>query len=838
MASPFRTFRKNQKAWMVTLTILTMFAFVFLGRTQMGGSGGKLEDPEVFTWDYGTVHKSDLQNRKNSRQLVKQFLTQAILSSNPDPMVQQHLPEILERLFPNSEEKFVEAMLLEKKAQQLGIVISDEMVNQAIRNFTQDRLRPETLAAIVRQMQGRTNQISQADLFDALRSELAARYAEEAFSPLFIRTNGRSFMFRGDTPGDRWDYFCRLNRKVTAEIMALPVESFVGEIPDPSAAELQKFYDQYKNVEPQAASPTPGFRQPFKAKFQYVKADYDKMLAAESPKITDQQIKDYYDEHKDEFKKTNLPDLPSTGESESKTETGAGPAKSETDMKSDETKSSASKAADKKSSEKSSDVKSSDSKAASKPSAAKPDAKKSDDKKSSDKKSADGKQSSDSPPPLPLGEGRGEGAATHPNDSLDGELLALADQPPAPPAQKSAVPASKAEAKSADVKADNSSPPKISDAKTPDTKTSDANAKTPDAKASDAQTSAPVEYEPLSKVTKVIRDRLAQQKVDEQVDAAFSAVELQLDQYTRSLDNYRAAVSRGNKSAKKPEAPDLAALTKPYGLEAKETDTISQQQAVSSTDIGKSYTLSVLDSSVAALTGQRYNAQPFARTAFALDASSQPTLAMYQPQRTVDNDNSRYLWWKTSDEAAHTPPLDEIKAQVTLAWKIIQARKPALAKADEDAAQARKLKQTLKETFRNIPGTPVSTIGPFSWLTQPIAQASGEPRLTALSGVQQAGNDFMKAVFALSPSEIGVASNEPQTVYYVVQVESEEPPLDDLRQEFMTKMGSDIAWIPYAAIGAEENAGLAPAWLKQVKNEYGFQLAPGQTLSDVRSNVE
>ena len=92
----------------------------------------------------------------------------------------------------------------------------------------------------------------------------------------------------------------------------------------------------------------------------------------------------------------------------------------------------------------------------------------------------------------------------------------------------------------------------------------------------------------------------------------------------------------------------------------------------------------------------------------------------------------------------------------------------------------------------------------------------------------------MKAVFALSPAKPASLANEPQTVYYVVQVESEEPPLDDLRQEFMTKMGSDMAWIPYAAIGAEENSALEPAWMKQVKNEYGFQLAPGQTLSDTR----
>ena len=31
MASPFKTFRKNQKAWMVFLTIMTVFGFTFLG---------------------------------------------------------------------------------------------------------------------------------------------------------------------------------------------------------------------------------------------------------------------------------------------------------------------------------------------------------------------------------------------------------------------------------------------------------------------------------------------------------------------------------------------------------------------------------------------------------------------------------------------------------------------------------------------------------------------------------------------------------------------------------------------------------------------------------------
>ncbi len=777
----------------------------------MGGSAGKAENPEIFTWDYGTVHKSDIQNRKQQRQLVKQFLTQAVLASNPDPLMERRVQAYMNQRFPVSDESIVEAMLLEKKARQLGIMVSDDTVNQTLREFTQDRLGPQQMAAILKQLQNRNGQISQADLFDALRNELAVMHAREAFSPLFVRFNGRNYFFRGDTPGDRWDYFGRLNRKVTAEMIAVPVENFIGEISDPSAAELQKFYDQYKNVEQQPGSPTPGFRQPFKAKFQYVKADYDKMLAAESPKITEQQIKSYYDEHKEEFKKTKLPDLP-LGEGAG--EDGSSGAKTNAEKSSDAIKESGSKGADKKGTEKPADTKSSDSKANTKSSPAKPDAKKTDDKKSSDKKSADGKQSSASP------------ARSSKNDSLDGELLAFADPSSPPPAKADAK---STDAKSTDARTAAAPAPKTSDAKTSDVKAPEA--KTPDAKSADSQPTAPVEYEPLSKVTDVIRNRLAQQKVDDQVDAAYSAIELQLDQYERSLDSYRASVSRGNKSAKKPEPPDLAAIVKSYGLEAKETDLISQQQAVNDTDVGKSYSLSVLDSQTAALTGQRYNAQPFVATAFALDASSQPRLAIYQPQRTVDNDNNRYLWWKTADEAAHTSTLDEIKPQVTLAWKMIEARKPALAKAKEEAAQASKLKQTLKETFHNVPGNPVSTVGPFSWLTQPIGQPMGEPKLTEVSGVEQVGNDFMKAVFALQPGETAVATNEPQTVYYVVQVESQEPPVDELRQEFMTKMASDMAWIPYAAVGAEENSGVGPAWLKQVKNEYGFQLAPGQTLS-------
>jgi hypothetical protein len=36
----------------------------------------------------------------------------------------------------------------------------------------------------------------------------------------------------------------------------------------------------------------------------------------------------------------------------------------------------------------------------------------------------------------------------------------------------------------------------------------------------------------------------------------------------------------------------------------------------------------------------------------------------------------------------------------------------------------------------------------------------------------------------------------------------------------------------YAVVGATENASQGLAWLKELKDEFGFKLAPGQTLSE------
>jgi hypothetical protein len=64
MASPFRIFRKHQKQMLAILTVLAMFAFVFMGQKgcDYGMSRGPANPVVVTTSQFGSLRQSDLQN--------------------------------------------------------------------------------------------------------------------------------------------------------------------------------------------------------------------------------------------------------------------------------------------------------------------------------------------------------------------------------------------------------------------------------------------------------------------------------------------------------------------------------------------------------------------------------------------------------------------------------------------------------------------------------------------------------------------------------------------------------------------------------------------------------
>ncbi len=861
MASPLKMFRKNQKGLLVAIFLLSMFAFVFIGpwsRLGGGGTAGGTEDPVVFTWKYGSVRKSEINNRISWRQVLNRFLgSVATKAGIPSQFIRERLQ------FPLTENQVIKTILFNRKADEMGITVSDRVVKDFVREICFGRVSDDELAQIIDALSSDRRSISAAGLFEALRFELTANDVQE----IFARVDGNGVMmqqgvalFAGNTPADRWDYYCRLNRKVTAEMLPVIVDNFVADVGSPTDDQLKKFYDQYKDLEQQPGSPTPGFKQPFKAQFQYFKADEEKLITEELPKVTDAEMKAEYEKHKDDlYKKMTLPDSSeSKSPDSSSTDSQKGDSKAAdkgNDIKSGtvpDVKSGAKagdqKAADGKSTAKSGDSKSNDGKSNdSKSGGAKSTGKGSDTKGSTappaNTKKSDGKQSRWAPANSTLVAAR----ESHPANE---ELLALADdaqfqlaQAPAGNATKkdaSSPTATKSDAGKTDTfksdtsksgasktgaatpgaaksDAGKSNPATVSNpsadasksgaASTPPSAPQPSQAQTPaapaDSKGADnsaagaspttAPVARPVEYEPFEKVKDRCRHAVAAQKVDDRVSDAFSALRLMMDQYGRAIETYQRDISRGFANTKAPTPIDFAALAKQYGLDAEQTDLISQRDAYQNTDIGKSHQL---------VPGS-YTLLQFVQIAYG------PNLPKFQGAETEDLEKNRYLWWKTADEPAHTPKLDSIKADVTKQWKTIEARKPAQAKADEYAAEARHLNKPLTELFTNRPsGEEVFTAGPFSWMSRRLSDPTAMPTLTDVSGVKDLGNDFMKAVFALQPGGAGVAPNQSQTIFYVVQIESEEPPLAELQQGYITAMETPMASAPYAMLARKKPRGL------------------------------
>ena len=87
-----------------------------------------------------------------------------------------------------------------------------------------------------------------------------------------------------------------------------------------------------------------------------------------------------------------------------------------------------------------------------------------------------------------------------------------------------------------------------------------------------------------------------------------------------------------------------------------------------------------------------------------------------------------------------------------------------------------------------------------------------EPRLSEVEGVDQPGEQFMRAVFSLPQGGVGVAANEPQTIVYVVQLAEYARPLDELRRDFAAEQP-----MRYLGVAREDQRQLYLAWLDKVE---------------------
>ena len=330
MKSPFAIFRKHQKVAMAVLGILVMFAFVIgdalqnlsssglppsfraimfavFGAAILGGMGyprGRAKEyamtgfvlgavigvvlPRFFgpvpaiESTAGNLTEQELRALIDRKRLANQFLIAAYndtlsdierrLLNNPQfaRFIEQQRQQRLAPFYfqDATEANVLQTYLMSHEAEQMEITVSNDTINDYIRALTQqpdlndstktNSLTPTQFHAILKRMG-----LSEKDLFDLLREEIKAKMAMELIAPPNLTT-----------PEQYWQSFQKLNVRLELDAVALDVEAFTADIPDPSERDLIAFFSQYRDVFPNQNGPgVPGFRQPRKIRLQYLEAD-------------------------------------------------------------------------------------------------------------------------------------------------------------------------------------------------------------------------------------------------------------------------------------------------------------------------------------------------------------------------------------------------------------------------------------------------------------------------------------------------------------------------------------------------------------------------------------
>jgi hypothetical protein len=824
MASPFTVFRKNQKVLLAITGILAMIAFVFLGTcTQSPTQVQARDNPAVVTWKFGEITEYEMENRVGMRRILNQFIAQAAsLAGQPNAQA----------IFPESEELIVRSMVLARRGRELGLVISDDMVNQFLQQVTFNRVRPADLERIVASYRLPGGQrVSSQQIFDALREELLS------IRVVLLFLNGlgvadETYLRPLDTPAERWDYFRRLERQATVQVLPVPVAEFTEEVGKPSEEELQALFEKYKQEFPSPESPEPGFRQPYRAKFQYFRADVDELTTAEMKNISDEAVREYYEKNKDkEFRKLNLSPLDNVdemfkpGKEAEKGESKDGDA---TDSKESDGKKAGGKADDKKIDDKKiDDTKTDDKTSVSEKTDDKNASKESDEPKSqptpqsTEKKPDDSKKSSQVRPSSPFRfvnfqDEKENAKKTEPEAAkTDSQVNKEKTQPEVDAAKNEpAKDAGKGDAKTPDEKAEPDVPAKAGDQST----AKDDAAKTPSKDGGAAKKSAesksatpePVEYRPLDQVQEEIRRTLARERVQKQVDERLEKLREEMNGYARVMASYRRAAAR-NPNEPRPKPFELEALAEKHGVKAFTTEFISRVDAQTneSMDIAKSRDMNPKSPSFF---------QPWLQIAF------QPK-GLLRPMSTRDvGTSASFLSWKIDEREGNVPEFNAVRDDVLAAWKRIKARDLALKKAAEYAEMVRKASQPMKEVFAKDKDLPVSEVGPFSWLTRPSVpfgtQQAPPSHYPRIAGVENPGEDFMETTFRLQPGEVGAALNHPKSIAYVIYAVKFEPTDGVLEQEFMVKIRE---YDRYSDAGRVKRAEAQSDWMDSLLAEYDVE---------------
>lgn len=745
-------FRKYQKTMLAVAAVGAMFAFGILPIVsqyqQVASGGGKSPNATAISWAGNSISGAELDNLRQVRAELVKF-QQAVAEKTFE---RGGRPKLAIVSNTNSEASIIETMMLADEASKLGITVGDDAV---IRYLTQDLANDTVdgnqLAYILKE----NTRLKQPQMFQAMRTELAA------YQMRVLLGDGSV------TPGQAFDYFKRLQRRVQAEVIEIPVEDYVAQVSaEPTSAEVQELYDEYKDVFPSATQPTPGFKEPPRAAFEWVKADFALYLEREIDKVTDEEIQARYEQDKETYKRISLPatdlTLPDTEETE---------ALDDPDLLSPIDP-------------------------------------------AEDDSVEDATSAEESSQPAETTEAEEENATGTEGGSAEEGAV---EDPETPETEESVDPASPADVGEKPEAQDGAdlggyetkyivtqeSTDPTDDVSAAEEPSSDETTSTDTAESESEEVE---EYIPLEEVRDEIATKIARPRATDAARAALEKVDAAMAKYFREHLNWDLGADE--ELGPKPPMPDLKAMADELGMIHGTIGLITALEA-DQYELGRSYELDVVNRRVV----------PFQLMGFS------PNLSVYKGRSIgVSADpESRFQFWKTDQKEAYTPTLEEARPKVVKHWKMKKAIDIAKKAAEEKYIAKLAADQSLASAaeagvFGEDAKSKVVDTNEFTWMSGGSTLAGqGPPRQSTVEGVKVPGEDFMRAVTKLNSGESTVAVNNPETHVYVVYAKGVTGSDEDLRnlfwQEGMTQ--------PVQAMAQQDNMNAAREWFANREKELG-----------------
>lgn len=754
MASPFSFFRRRQRTLLAVFGVLLMVAFV-VGSDEILSivgvrSRGEV-DETIAQSDYGKFTLAECRALADRRNALKDFLSallsQRIDAGRMDPARAQEMmsmrwqivqiaSQLIEQLVPgqSTHRAVIEESVLAARADDLGIVITDQAIAQFLRE-TADAVGSAMNSAAVTDSDFQNAlmvasaksgmRVTKVSIYDAMRVALAARELRRGFDwpqpPV--------------TPAQSWEDLWKSRLKATVEYAALSGEDEARKIADPPSADLEKFFNQHKDREAQPGSPEPGFKLPRLVAVGYFHAEHAKFFHPD--RVTDEEIGKYYTEHPGEFPFRR----PLGGEWEKEPappKSGEEPPKADTPM----------------------------------PSAAEPEA-----KTPAEKQPAGAEKPPVATPP----------AAT-PADTPPS-----ATPPASAPKDEEARDAAE---ETSDCQATTESPEKPAEPATPATPDNGPTALPPASpppplgtkyvlpKADVRETPDP-DAEPLWRVRDQIRDILAEQQATKAMNDAFAGVRPLLRTQRAEISRWKVEHDRNPQFAR-PKEPDFEAAAKQAGLVFGSRGLASSYELQHDDQLGK-----LTGTSSTGQPGGNLVSQLFGHRDLYVEAEYTGDKDRYLAWKSEDQEAKVPALadpWRDPAEKL------TVRDEAIRVWKLMQAREKIRARASELLAEAQKARKPLTELFANRPEVKLGTTPPFSWLSGDFDanfRGMNNWHTSEAGDVVDPGDAFMAAVFGLQePGDVALAFNQPQTMCYVVRLTKAFEPTRETLQAELLRPGS------------------------------------------------